>query len=275
MIQKMTALVLLSWGALTVPVVSADENEPVGKSFPEVTFDRVNEIFGDNLDSNEERLKTLLLAVSMDHTSPESPHRDEQIGIPYIVHFGPGYWVNRLSSGDASLEVLANNALLLLFAEADIPGRDNAALNLMQRAAKAGYWPADYFVAETNLINHLVRDAKNLVPRTNVIGQTDARQIAMNTMATYNRCAEMGFAPCRYRIGFWLANSDSSLNDGLRVLQTAINTTLKDTRYHGVLDDALITATTQLVENGERIGLDAATREHYAQLRTQYTKSLP
>jgi hypothetical protein len=42
-----------------------------------------------------------------------------------------------------------------------------------------------------------------------------------------------------------------------------------------VLDDALITATTQLVENGERIGLDAATREHYAQLRTQYTKSLP
>jgi len=75
--------------------------------------------------------------------------------------------------------------------------------------------------------------------------------------------------------GWALANSDSSLNDGLRVLQTAINTTLKDTRYHGVLDDALITATTQLVENGERIGLDAATREHYAQLRTQYTKSLP
>jgi hypothetical protein len=275
MILKMTALVLLFWGALTVPVVSADENEPVGKSFPEVTFDRVNEIFGDNLDSNEERLKTLLLAISMDHTSPESPHRDEQIGIPYIVHFGPGYWVNRLSSGDASLEVLANNALLLLFAEADIPSRDNAALNLMQRAATAGYWPADYFVAETNLINHWVRDAENLFPLANVIGQTDARQIATNAMATYNRCAELGFAPCRYRIGFWLANSQSSRNDGLRVLQAAIDTTLKDTRYEGVLNDSLIMATTQLIDNGERIGLDAAARQHYAHLRTEYTKSLP
>lgn len=272
MIFKSVAFVLLTLGALAAPIVAADEDKPAGKLFPEVTLDRVNEIFGNNLDPTEDRLKTLLLAISMDHTSPGSPHRNEQIGIPYIVHFGPSYWVNRLSSGDASLEVLVNNALLLLFAEADIPDRDKAALSLMHRAAKSGYWPADYFIAETNLIKHLIRDASNLVPLTNVIDQTGARQIAENTMTTYNQCAELGFAPCRYRIGFWLASSVSSHNDGLRVLQAAIDTTLKDTRYDGVLDDALITATTQLIDHGERIGLDATTRQHYAELRTEYTR---
>jgi hypothetical protein len=261
------------WGALSASVASANEELPAaGKLFPEVTFDRVTEVFGDNLDTNDERLKTLLLAVAMDHSSPESPNRAEQVGVPYIVHFGPAYWVRRLTDGDNSVEVLANNALLLLFAEADIPGREKAAVSLMERAAKADYWPADYFIAETNLAEHLMRDTNDLVPLTKVINQTGMREIAMNTMEAYNRCAKIGFAPCRYRIGFWLANSESSFDDGLRVLQTAVDTTLKDTRYDGVLDGALITATEQLAAKGDQIGLDAATREQYAELGAEYSK---
>ncbi len=252
------------------PLMAAEIEEPKPKPFPEVTFDRVSEIFGHNLDTENPRLKTLLLAIGMDHTSPNSPHNDQQVGIPFIVHFGPSHWVNRLSSGDTSIEVLMNNALLLLFAEADIPNREKAAYDLVQIAAEDGYWPADYFVAETNLIKHLVRDPDNLVPLTNVIERSNLGQIAKDTMAAYNRCAEIGFAPCRYRIGFWLANSIPTHEDGLRILQSAVDTTLKDTRYAGVLDDELTTAASELALKGDVIGLGLDMRQHYHRLVSEY-----
>ena len=96
-------------------IAASESNSSAEKPFPEVTFDKVQEIFGHNLDTDDTVLKTLLLAIGMDHTSTESPHANERIGIPYIVHEGPGYWVARLKSGERKLEVLVNNALLLLF----------------------------------------------------------------------------------------------------------------------------------------------------------------
>lgn len=252
---------------------SASTEAPKGKPFPEVTFDRVSEIFGHNLDTSEERLQTLLLAIGMDHTTSTSPHFEEEIGIPFVVHYGPSHWVNRLTSGDMSVDVLVNNALLLLFAEADIPNREKAAFDLMKLASEKGYWPADYFVAETNLLNHLVRGPEVAIPMAATIKSSGLNQVAQDTLDAFSRCAEIGFAPCRYRIGFWLSTSQKTLEDGLKVLQAAINVNLKDTRYEDKLDGALVAAANELALRGEAIGLGPDAIEQYRKLIDQYTRS--
>ncbi len=244
--------------------VSETNSTDIGKVTPEVTFDKVQEIFGNNLDTDDTMLKTLLLAIGMDHTS-NSPHSDQDIGIPYIVHRGPGYWVARLKSGERKLEVLVNNALLLLFTKEDIPKAKETGFALMQSAADMGYWPADYYVAENNLVNHLTKDYTNVTLKSGVL-DADTKSIARETMEQYNRCAEMGFAPCQYRIGFWLSGSQQTLKDGLNVLRTAIHTTTSDTRYRGVLDGALVMAAKEIVFKGDQVGIDKVVREEYANL---------
>lgn len=261
-------------GAMMIAApASASAETSSGKPFPEVTFDRVSEIFGQNLDTSEERLQTLLLAIGMDHTTPTSPFLEEEVGIPFIVHYGPNHWVNRLTSGDMSVDVLVNNALLLLFAEADIPNREQAAFDLMKLASEKGYWPADYFVAETNLLNHLVRGPDVAIPMAATIETSGLKQVAQDTMDAFSRCAEIGFAPCRYRIGFWLSNSQQTLQDGLKVLQAAIDVNLKDTRYENKLDGALVAAANELAARGEAIGLGSDTVDQYRKLIDQYSRS--
>ena len=271
--KQLVGSLCLVGAIMTAVPVWASTDAPTGKPFPEVTFDRVSEIFGHNLDTSEERLQTLLLAIGMDHTTPTSPHFQEEVGIPFIVHYGPNHWVNRLTSGDMSVDVLVNNALLLLFAEADIPNREQAAFDLMKMASDKGYWPADYFVAETNLLNHLVRGQEVAIPLAPTIEASGLKQVARDTMDAFSRCAEIGFAPCRYRIGFWLSNSQKTLQDGLKVLQTAIDVNLKDTRYEDKLDGALVAAAQELAERGGAIGLDSDTVDQYRKLIDQYSRS--
>ena len=270
--KRLVGSLCLVGAMMAGPVLASSEALP-GKPFPEVTFDLVSEIFGHNLDTSEERLQTLLLAIGMDHTTPTSPHFQEEVGIPFIVHYGPNHWVNRLTSGDMSVDVLVNNALLLLFAEADIPNREQAAFDLMKLASDKGYWPADYFVAETNLLNHLVRGQEVAIPLAPTIEASGLKQVARDTMDAFSRCAEIGFAPCRYRIGFWLSNSQKTLQDGLKVLQTAIDVNLKDTRYEDKLDGALVAAAQELAERGGAIGLDSDTVDQYRKLIDQYSRS--
>ncbi len=93
-------------------------------------------------------------------------------------------------------------------------------------------------------------------------------------MKRYNECAELGFAPCQYRIGFWLANSKKSLNEGLNVLRQAIKTTSKDTRYNGALDGAIIMAAKEIVFKGEQAGLDYVVRKEYTKLIQQQLSTL-
>src|SRR5690554_3140903 len=174
--KRLVGSLCLVGAMMAEPVLASSEALP-GKPFPEVTFDLVSGIFGHNLDTSEERLQTLLLAIGMDHTTPTSPHFEEEVGIPFIVHYGPNHWVNRLTSGDMSVDVLVNNALLLLFAEADIPNREQAAFDLMKMASDKGYWPADYFVAETNLLNHLVRGPEVAIPLAPTIEASGLKQI--------------------------------------------------------------------------------------------------
>lgn len=259
--------IVVAAGLVLVSMFAASEgNVPAtGKAFPEVTFDKVQEIFGHNLDTDDTMLKTLLLAIGMDHTSSDSPHSDQDIGIPYIVHKGPGYWVARLKSGERKLDVLVNNALLLLFTKEEIPNAKETGFALLKTASEMGYWPADYYVAENDLVNHLTMDYTSVSPKSGVMNG-EKKAIANETMKRYNRCAEMGFAPCQYRIGFWLSGSPQTLKDGLNVLRAAIHTTTNDTRYRGVLDGALVMAAKEIVFKGDQVGIDKVVREEYANL---------
>ena len=259
-------------GSLTSLVCTAQTAEAV-KSFPEVTFDKVEAIFGQNLNTDDTTLKTLLLAVAMDQTTPGSPHGQKPIGIPYIIHHGPKYWVSKLKAGEKSLDVLVNNALLLLFTKEKIPKSKIAAFDLMLLAADLGYWPADYYIAESNLSNHLTTDYTSEMPLRRVI-DNDSLSVAQDTMARYKRCAELGFAPCQYRIGFWLSNSDKTLKDGLRVLRQAINTTLRDTRNAGTLVNVMLSAAREIVLKGDKAGLDPIVRAQYARLAETYLAEL-
>jgi len=245
---------------------SVIDNSVSRKFSPEVTLDIVQDIFGHNLDTNDTTLRTLLLAIGMDHTTNESPNFKRSIGIPFIVDRGPGYWVKRLNSGDHETEVLVNNALLLLFTKELIPKAKETAFQLMEAAADRGYWPASFYVAENNLVKYLAADSSESSPLTNEMKSSSIHIVAKDTMSRYNECAEMGFAPCQYRVGFWLVGNKKMLKDGLEVLRLAINTTMKDSRYSGVLDDALVLAAREIVFKGEEAGLDFVVREEYTKL---------
>jgi len=255
-------LCLLSNSVFSIQLLQSEN------STPDVTFDRVKDVFGFNLSTKDTTLRNLLLAVSMDHTSTNSPNVNQDIGIPFIVNNGPRYWIDRLKSGENDLDVVVNNALLLLFTKEDIPGGKETAFLLMKKAADAGYWPAEYFVADTNLTSKLMTKDKNRASAPTRIKTSDEISLARDTMNKLNRCAEVGFAPCQYRIGFWLANSQVTVKHSITVLRKAIDTTLSDLRYEGSLDGALIKAAEIVVFNGEMVGLDKEIRNVYVDLIT-------
>lgn len=265
--RHLVALVILAMPYATVEAAPLLQHS--GRPSPDVSFEKVQEVFGFNLDTEDTLLKTLLLAVAMDHTSSTSPNSDQSIGIPFIVDRGPGYWVKRLNNGDRTIEVLANNAILLLFTKEKIPNGKSAAISLMRAAADKGYWPADYFIAEVDLEKTLSIDYTKPTPLTGKISG-EAETIARSTMDKYNRCAEIGFAPCQFRIGFWLLGSSHTTKNGLDVLRHAINTTVNDSRYLGVLDNTVIMASNKIVQIGEGFGIDSLVRQEYGQLSKKY-----
>ncbi|MEH6814697.1 MAG: hypothetical protein V7677_19355, partial [Motiliproteus sp.] len=224
-IKKVVAALAFS-AALAAPALAQ------AVTAPEVTYDRVQEIFGLNLETDESSKKLLLLAVGMDHTSPDSPFANQRIGIPFIVEAGPGYWVSRLKSGERKVEVLVNNALLLMFTDKEIPRKQEVARKLLEVAAESGYWPADFYIADFNLETKLSKDLqKTDYVRLPLRDNEQLRGVAEDTMARLNRCAEIGFAPCKYRIGFWLLGSEQTMPDGINVLKSAITTSIADRRY--------------------------------------------
>lgn len=236
------------------------------KAAPEVTLDVVQEIFGFNLENAEGINKVFLLAVGMDHTTPSSPHFDQEIGIPYIVDKGPAYWVSRLKDEQIELDVIVNNALLLLFTKEDIPGAEKAATKLLSSASDMGYWPADYYVADYNIANYLSRDITELTSKGVGIQDPRLKNMAAETKAMFSRCAELGFAPCQYRLGFWMTSSESTMKDGMDVLMRAIKTTLADKRYQGILNGSVIEAAKEVVMKGDLVGIDRIVRQEYLTL---------
>lgn len=252
--------------AVIVPYASAYsievESEIKLKLAPEVTEERIQAIFMNNLKTKEPTLSGLLLAIAIDHTSKGSPHIHEEVGIPYIVSKTPLYWGGRLKDGDEDIDVLVNNALLLLFTDHDIPDSVNIAYILLHKAADKGYWPADFYIAERNLVSYFIdvgTEQNQLLPEELMV-------IGNNTMDRYNNCASMGFPLCKFRIGFWLSGSDDSLADGIKVLRDAIDTTLKDRRYKEELDTAVVMAATLIIDKGEQVGVDEVMRSEYRKL---------
>tara|TARA_R110002167_G_scaffold204404_2_gene408475 strand:+ start:6584 stop:7423 length:840 start_codon:yes stop_codon:yes gene_type:complete len=248
-IRHALAALTISASLAAIPVQAAPA--------PEVTYDMVQEIFGLNLETEDTALKTLLLAVGMDHTSPDSPFAELRIGIPFIVHDGPNYWVSRLKSGERKVDVLVNNALLLLFTKEEIPRKEEVARKLMELAGGAGYWPADFYIANDNIEKRLSRDYStpnfvSLPMKDNV----ELQALAQDTMNRLNRCAGIGFAPCQYRIGFWLVSSPETRSDGVKVLQQAVATSIADKRYKGFLEAPAIMAAEQILLHGKAAGLD-------------------
>lgn len=259
------ALLLVSQLAVSGTAVNGVANDR--KRAPLVTFDRVENLFGNNLTFAKESKKLFLLAVAMDHTSKNSTHRNEQIGVPFIVAGGADYWVGRLGREDYPIDVLVNNAILLLFGKENIEGSEAAGLKLLNAASKKGYWPARYYIAEHN-IAELLQEPNDF----SVVPSSETFEKATETMSILNSCSEMGFAPCQYRIGFWLMSTEETFQDGLKVLRAAINTTVLDRRYIGILDNAVALASQEIVKHGAAGGLNNEAIAEYSKLMEAYIK---
>lgn len=242
------------------------------KPVPDVTLDLVQEVFGMNLDNASGMKKILLLAIGMDHTTLGSPNVNQNVGIPFIVDRGPNYWVSKLINKEYDIDVLVNNALLLLFSKENIHGAEKAAMQLLSKAADMGYWPADYYMADYNITNKLAKDFDDISTVTTSIVDPELKKIAADTMAKFNNCAQMGFAPCQYRVGFWLTSSENGLKDGIEVLKSAIKTTLADKRYQGILNGSLIKAAKEIVMKGDFVGMDDDMRKDYFYLMNDQIK---
>lgn len=252
--------------------VNANVVAPV-KPSPDVSFEKVQAVFGQNVYPTQTHLKLLLLAIAMDHTSTASPFKQYKIGIPYIAETGAGHWVKRLANRDYALDVIVNNALILLFSKEDIPNRKAGAIKLMQLAEKESYWPASFYLAEIQLADQLSIDYSVPSPMTGKISNGALHKQAKEAISRYNTCSEIGFSPCQFRIGFWLASSSDSFKNGLTVVRTAINTTLSDPRYTDTLDSLIVNGAALILENRAQINLSQKEADNYIKLIKQINKN--
>ena len=236
------------------------------KNSPDVSFEKVQEIFGNNVNPTDSTLKLLLLAIAMDGTATTSTFKDQKIGIPYIVETGPSYWVNKLKAKDHSLDVLVNNALILLFAKEDISNREKGAAYLMQLAEEKSYWPASFYLAEKQLASQLVVDYGKPNPLTGKITSDEKIKLATETMKRYNLCADVGFSPCQFRIGFWLANSPRNIESAIPVIRTAVKSTISDPRYGDSTDAFMILAANILLFHRDKYLMSDEERKFYEKL---------
>lgn len=102
-----------------------------------------------------------------------------------------------------------------------------------------------------------------LVSPSKSILDPDLSRLASVTMDKFSHCAELGFAPCQYRIGFWLTSAEDSVKDGLDVLMHPIKVTLADKCYQGILNGSVIEAAKEIVMKGDLVGIDSIVRQEY------------
>lgn len=241
---------------------------------PNVSLEEVEDLFGSNLEYPEPEVQELLLAIGMERTSTGSRFREERIGVPYIVYDTPVAWVSRYRTGDKSVDTLVNMALVMMISKSKSESTYRVGVDLLRKAAEKGYWPASAFTAGEYLRqaaeigdkvgNNRFRDESIESKRMLLLGK-----LAMEHL---NRCAEAGFAPCQYRIGFWLANSADKPTEGVEVLRHAIKSTLQDNRYQGYVDESFFHAVQVIYDLGESAGLSHAMREQYRGLLEGYSK---
>ena len=204
-------------------------------STPNVRKQDVEERFGERLENASRSESLLLLGIALDTVNANSNFKGQQIGIPYLVGDGAGYWALLLTQGIQSVDVLVNNALMLLFADKDDKSlsqaeRVAAAVKLLTAAEAEGYWPATAYLAEHyfNLASQAVQPP--MMPDSKI--QNGYRKVAFDW---YRACAETGFAPCHFKVGLWYV-ADQKVEAGLPFLKAGVELVRRDKRYLTVPD---------------------------------------
>jgi hypothetical protein len=238
---------------------------------PNVTLEDVKAIFGDNLETKDPSLNELLLAIGIERTSESDQFQELRVGIPYIVDSTPDYWAQKLASGNRDIDTLVNSALLILFTDNNIPKSEQIVANLLGQAASLGYWPASTYMA--NIYGRELSRHALITPMKTEDRIHKSREIAQYRMDHLNACAEAGFAPCQYQIGFWLSESTEQVGNGFTVLREAVRTTLSDSRYSGYVDHNFKEAISYIYNRGEEFGLNKVAREQYLGLLSSFSST--
>jgi hypothetical protein len=271
-VVKLVEVLLVLIAIFSFGVVGANkESKP---SEPMLQFNEVTAMFGRNLEPEPGLLQDLLLAVAVDHTASNVPDATKEIGIPYILSRGIAHWASRLKKG-APLDVIVNNALYLLYSKDRSEESDKTALNLMKLAANKNYWPAKYYIAETNLKNYLAADYELNSKVKMLINDKSVQKIADVTMDYFVDCAKRGFAPCQYRVGTWLLTSEMHVAEALKALESTINTSMNDSRYKRIFDQRLGHAALILSSIGPEFGYSEEKINTYKSIIAMTTQTKP
>lgn len=270
--DKLVVVLLVLFASVSFGVIGAAiENK---SSEPMLQFNEVTAMFGRNLEPEPGLLQDLLLAVAVDHTASNVPDAAKEIGIPYILGKGIAHWARRLKKG-APLDVIVNNALYLLYSKDRSEESNKTALNLMKLAASKNYWPAKYYVAETNLKDYLVADYDLNSDAKMLIHDKSIQRVAATTMEYFLDCAKRGFAPCQYRVGTWLLTSEKHAVEALKALESAIHTSMSDSRYKGMFNQRQGHAAIILSSIGPEYGYSEEKINGYKSIIAKATQKQP
>lgn len=201
-------------------------------TIPNPTEQDIHALFGERLARGDRAENLLLLAIAFDQQSKDSPTRNDAIGIPYIATAGPGYWVRLLQQerGNLSLDTLVNNALILTYAKDQNVSDDvrrKAATQLLSRAAHRGYWPAQVFLAERQLLAWRRHETPILMTESEGKATDDAKR----AFEYLSDCTRIRFAPCQFQLGFWYLQDATTRETGLELLRAGVEITRRDPRY--------------------------------------------
>lgn len=250
--RNMLKAVLFSISLL--PLV-AHSTEQLAVQTPNISEEEVVSVFGQSLFKGGRSENLLLLAIAIDNQSSTSPTAHEKIGIPYIVDAGPGYWVRLLQMNESTLDVLVNNALMLLYMRSSgketREQRKAAAYRLLEIAAQKGYWPAMAYIAEETL-NTATPDT----PEAKIKQSFDY----------LNQCASVSFAPCQFKLGIWYLNDESKPGAWVPFLQTAIEVSSKDERYKTSKETISDLEFALTILSDPKSGLPQEQRKHYLKM---------
>lgn len=265
MIRVLTLLI-----ALILSPSWATESVEDTKRAPDIEQGDIDALFGSRLETGERQDNLLLLAMAFDHQSESSPTRDQNIGIPFIVDAGAGFWVRALQEGDTHLDVLVNNALLLLYLNepgASMEERRHVADILMEVASSQGYWPADVY-----LVEHAISGWSDQVDAPIPLGLEQATISEAEREALFNRlssCARIRFAPCMFRLGFWYLSDPSKHEAGVVLLRGAVEITRRDRRYLSSAESLMDMQAALAVFQDPMIDMPSDQREAYATLAAE------
>mgnify|MGYP000224051267 CR=1 FL=1 len=210
-----------------VTIASWPERSRADVTPPEVTREQVEALFGQGLEHADRAESLFLLAIALESSSSIDNQWSNNIGIPWVVGESASYWALLLKQGDRRVEVLVNNALLLMFSQGSKPSRSirkQGATVLLKQAADLGYWPAQAYLGE-RFIEEL--NQPNPPPNSAGLNRSSKFEQAFQYLSG---CAKAGFAACHFKLGFWYA-SVGQVEAAEPMLKAGIEVIRRDRRY--------------------------------------------